>query len=86
MAGEFDGITSLAAAVEADLGIAIVAETSALVREGRARVCALRLAPEPAAITIAAGVVGKHTSPPHVLAFIEEMKRHAAGGADPPVG
>lgn len=86
IAGEFDGITSLAAAVEADLGIAIVAETSALVREGRARLRALRLAPEPAAIMIAAGVVGRHTPPPHVLAFIDEMKRHAADGADASVG
>lgn len=78
MVSEFDGIASLAAAVEAGLGLAIIAETSRLVREHDARVHSLGLHPAPAPILIAAGVVGRHTPPPHVLAFIEELKQHAA--------
>jgi DNA-binding transcriptional LysR family regulator len=75
VAGEFDGITSLAAAVEANLGIAIIAETSRLVRDHDQRVVALPLSPAPAPIAIAAGVIARYAPPPHVLAFIEEMKR-----------
>ncbi len=74
--GAFDGITSLAAAVEANLGIAIIAETSRLVRDQDRRVVALPLLPEPAAIIIAAGVIERYSPPPHVLAFIAEMKRY----------
>jgi DNA-binding transcriptional LysR family regulator len=78
VAGEFDGITSLAAAVEANLGIAVIAETSRLVRDASFRVRSLALFPGPAPIPVAAGVAGRHSPPPHVLAFIEELKRHAA--------
>lgn len=74
VAGEFDGIASLAAAVEANLGCAIIAETSRLVRDGDERVLSRPLDPQPEPITIAAGVVARHAPPPHVLAFIEEMK------------
>lgn len=73
VAGEFDGITSLAAAVEANLGIAIIAETSRLVRDGDRRVRAVAMVPEPAPIMIAAGVVARHEPPPHVQAFIREL-------------
>ena len=80
VAGEFDGIASLAAAVEANLGSAIVAETSRLVRDGDPRIVSLRMEPQPEPITVAAGVPARHASPDHVLAFIEEMKLFGAGG------
>lgn len=76
VAGEFDGIASMAAAVEANLGCAIIAETSRLVRDGDGRVLSRSMEPQPEPITIAAGVVTRHPPPPHVLAFIEEMKLH----------
>jgi DNA-binding transcriptional LysR family regulator len=76
VAGEFDGITSLAAAVEANLGSAIVADTSRLVRDADVRIVTLPMKPQPEPITVAAGVPARHTPPPHVLAFIEEMKLH----------
>lgn len=74
VACEFDGITSLAAAVEANLGVAIVAESTRLVREGAKDVVVLDIRPQPEAIRVSAGVLARHTAPPHVLAFIEELK------------
>lgn len=71
---EFDGITSLAAAVEANLGVAIVAESTQLVRDGSRAIAVLELEPRPDVIRVSAGVLGRHTAPPHVLAFIEELK------------
>ena len=73
VAGEFDGIASLSAAVEANLGCAIIAESSRLVRDDDKRVLTRPIMPQPEAIIIAAGVVARD-APPHVLAFIEEMK------------
>jgi len=77
VAGEFDGIASLAAAVEANLGCAIIAESSSLVRDGSERVVSLPMDPQPEPIIVAAGVVARHPAPAHVLAFIEEMKLQA---------
>ena len=74
IAGEFDGVSSLAAAVEANLGCAIIAETSRLVRDDDKRVLTRTIHPPPAPIVISAGVLARDTPPPHVLAFIEEMK------------
>lgn len=74
VACEFDGITSLAAAVEANLGVAIVAESTRLVRDGSRDITVLELESQPDAIRVSAGVLARHTPPPHVLAFIEEMK------------
>ena len=84
VAGEFDGIASLTAAVEANLGCAIIAATSRLVRDDDSRVLSRALSPQPEPLVIAAGVAASHTPPSHVLAFIEEMKLHGdpvrAGG------
>jgi DNA-binding transcriptional LysR family regulator len=80
VAGEFDGVASLAAAVEANLGVAIVAETSRLVRDEDPRVVSLPMAPEPEPITVAAGVPARHAAPDHVLAFIEELRLHGEVG------
>jgi DNA-binding transcriptional LysR family regulator len=81
VAGEFDGIASLTAAVEANLGIAMIAETSRLIHSADRRVLALSVVPAPAPIVIAAGVVARYSPPPHVLAFIGEMK--IVAGATP---
>lgn len=77
VAGEFDGIASLAAAVEANLGCAIIAASSGMARDGGGRVVSLPMDPQPQPIIVAAGVVARHPVPAHVLAFIEEMKLHA---------
>jgi DNA-binding transcriptional LysR family regulator len=74
VAGEFDGIASLAAAVEANLGCAIVAETTRLGQNGSDRVLIRPIQPQPEPILVAAGVAARYTPPSHVLAFIEEMK------------
>lgn len=81
VAGEFDGIASLAAAVEANLGSAIVAETSRLVRDDDPRVVSLAMEQPPEPIAVAAGVSSRHAAPPHVLAFIEEMKLHGSASS-----
>jgi LysR family transcriptional regulator, benzoate and cis,cis-muconate-responsive activator of ben and cat genes len=74
IACEFDGITSLAAAVEADLGLALVAESTRLVRDGARDTVVLDISPQPELIRVSAGVMARYTPPPHVLAFIEELK------------
>lgn len=74
VACEFDGVTSLAAAVEADLGVAIVAESTRLVRDGSRSLAVLGISPQPEPIRVSVGVLARHTPPPHVLAFIEELK------------
>jgi DNA-binding transcriptional LysR family regulator len=78
LAGELDGITSLLAAVEANLGCAIIADTSRLPREDDPRMVTRPISPPPEPITVAAGVNARHPAPPHVLSFIEEMKLHVS--------
>jgi DNA-binding transcriptional LysR family regulator len=73
IAGEFDGIASLAAAVEANLGCAIIAETTRLTGDGSGRVVTRPLDPQPQAIVVAAGVAARRDPPDHVRAFIGEM-------------
>jgi len=74
VAGEFDGIASLTAAVEANLGCAVIAETSRLMREDNPCMVTRPIHPQPEPLTIAAGVATRNAPPPHVLAFIEEIK------------
>ena len=74
VACEFDGITSLAAAVEANLGVAVVAESTRIFRDGGRDVAVLEMDPQPDAIRVSVGVLARHSPPPHVLAFIEELK------------
>lgn len=76
VAGEFDGISSLAAAVEANLGCAVVAESSRFPHVGDRRVLTIPMRPQPEPVLIAAGVLSRDV-PPHVLAFIEELKIQA---------
>jgi DNA-binding transcriptional LysR family regulator len=72
IAGEFDGITSLAAAIEANLGVAILADTTR-VDPGRMVTRPMDVQPEP--IPVAAGIPAGHPSGPHILEFIEELKQ-----------
>jgi DNA-binding transcriptional LysR family regulator len=73
VAGEFDGIASLAAAVEANLGCAIIAQTTRLTGDGGGRIITRALEPQPQVIVVAAGVAARHAPPDHVQAFIGEM-------------
>lgn len=75
--GEFDGVSSLTAALEGNLGIALLATTSMIDRGQRQRLVTRPLAVEPARIEVAAGIPGDAQTPPQVLAFIEELKQAA---------
>lgn len=74
VACEFDGITSLTAAVEANLGVALVAESTQMIRGEPRKVRALDLDPQPDPLRVSVGVQGRYTPPPHVRAFVEELK------------
>ena len=73
VAGEFDGVSSLMAALEGNLGIALLAAGSSL----GGRVTARPLAVSPPRIAVAAGVSSASPPTAQVLAFIEELKRAA---------
>ncbi len=77
VAGEFDGVSSLTAALEGNLGIALLATSSPIDRGQRQRLVTRPLAEEPSPIEVAAGI-STDTSAPQVLAFIEELKQAAA--------
>ncbi len=77
IAGESDGVTSLLAAIEANLGCAIVAESGRLIRDGDPRLLTLPMEPQPEKIVVAAGIHARNPPPAHVRAFIEEMKMHS---------
>ncbi|WP_193210443.1 LysR family transcriptional regulator [Luteolibacter marinus] len=73
VAGEFDGVTSLGAAVQAGLGIALMAAGSHL-----DRMAVVRLEPEPEPVCVAAGLpAGKETSPVTGV-FVGELRGAAA--------
>ncbi len=78
IAGEFDGISSLTAALEGNLGIALLSTGSGIERGHRQRLVTRPLAVEPQPIEVAAGVSAEANTSAQVLAFIEEL-RHAAG-------
>lgn len=77
--GEFDGIESLLAGLEAGLGSALLSETINLTRNGRGNLVSIPLENEPSKITVAAGVLADQPCRPSVLAFIEELKLAASG-------
>lgn len=81
IAGEVDGATSLEAAVEAGMGVALIGETpGAAVAAGNGRLVSRVLTEEPERIVVAAGVAAGRECPPKLLAFVEELKRAAAEG------
>lgn len=77
IAGEFDGISSLAAALEGGLGIALLAESSGIDRGPRGRVVARSIAEEPTPIAVAAGISATHEASPQLQTFIEELRKSA---------
>lgn len=72
--GEFDAVSSLMMAVEAGIGVAMVAEAGASLPHG---VKLLRLDPDPPGVCISAGWLREPSPPCRVL--IEELKRCAQG-------
>ena len=76
IAGEFDGITSLGSAVEANMGVALVAEGSRVGDAARVELLDLDPAPEP--ICVAIGRCGEREANPAVEVFIAEVARVAA--------
>lgn len=78
VAGEFDGVSSLTAALEGNLGIALLAKSSLMNHGQKQRLISRPLAEEPRPIEVAAGVSAETPTSAQVLAFIEELK-HAAG-------
>jgi DNA-binding transcriptional LysR family regulator len=77
IAGEFDGRESLSSAVEAGMGIALVAQVGRKGSQVRERSLLKPLAEEPARTVVAAGTATDRGCPGRVLAFIEELKRAA---------
>ncbi|MGL4399433.1 MAG: LysR family transcriptional regulator [Luteolibacter sp.] len=78
VAGEFDGVSSLTAALEGNLGIALLAESSPIDLHRRQRLISRPLAVEPDRIEVAAGVSAEVTTSVQLLEFIEELKLAAA--------
>lgn len=74
VAGEFDGIISLTAAIEGNLGIALLSESSHPDPSGRGRLASRPLASAPARIEVAAGLPADHEVAAPVLAFVEELR------------
>jgi DNA-binding transcriptional LysR family regulator len=77
--GEFDGISSLLAALEAGMGVALLSDSIPINRGTREPLVGIPLSTEPGKIVVAAGVAADQPCRPSVLAFIEELKRAAKG-------
>lgn len=75
VAGEYDGVSSLMAAVEAGLGLALVAERSDQLAPPGVVLRPVR--PEPAPVPIAIGLAASNADP-RTAVFIEELRRAAA--------
>ncbi len=77
VAGEFDGVSSLTAALEGGMGIALLSESSGVDRSQRGRLITRQLIDEPEPIKVAAGIPDAEISSPQVMTFIEELGRAA---------
>jgi LysR family transcriptional regulator, benzoate and cis,cis-muconate-responsive activator of ben and cat genes len=77
VAGEFDGVSSLTAALEGGLGIALLAESSGIDRGQRGRLVAKFLSEEPEPIAVAAGISASDEASPQLQTFIEELRKAA---------
>jgi len=75
IAGEYDGVNSLLAAVESGLGVALVPSNTACLKPARVRLKTISAAPKPVCITAGHRARGAVEKPLSV--FIEEL-RHAA--------
>lgn len=78
IAGEYDGVASLSAAIEGNLGIAMLAETSAVDGVNRGRLVALPMEQSPEPIQVSAGISSLRDPSPMLLAFVEELRLAAA--------
>lgn len=78
IAGEYDGANSLASAIEAGLGVALVVERMAC---SFPRLSLKPLKPEPEPVCIAAGVSAARRSDMILQVFVEELKRAAKESA-----
>jgi DNA-binding transcriptional LysR family regulator len=78
IAGEYDGANSLASAIEAGLGVALVVERMAC---SFPRLSLKPLKPEPEPVCIAAGVAAARRSDVILQVFVEELKRAAKESA-----
>lgn len=78
IAGEFDGINSLLAALAGNLGIAFLSESTEIERCYQQTLVSRPIQDQPARIDVAAGYLDQGKARPQVLAFIEELKRAAA--------
>ena len=75
IAGEYDGVNSLMAAVESGLGIAIVTTSTASLVPERVRLKSLSVAPKP--LSIAAGHRAHRSAEKPLAVFIEELRQAA---------
>jgi LysR family transcriptional regulator, benzoate and cis,cis-muconate-responsive activator of ben and cat genes len=75
IAGEYDGVNSLMAAVESGLGIAIVTTSTAWLVPKRVRLKSLSVAPNP--LSIAAGHRAHRSTEKPLAVFIEELRQAA---------
>jgi DNA-binding transcriptional LysR family regulator len=74
VAGEFDGVSSLTAALEGNLGIALLAESSPIDNGRNQRLISRPLTPAPPRIEVAAGISAEGNTSAQLLEFIEELK------------
>jgi len=75
IAGEYDGVNSLLAAVESGLGVALVAMRTARLVPERVRLKALSSAPEPLCIAVGRRANGADDKP--LAVFVEELRKAA---------
>lgn len=73
VAGEFDGVSSLTAALEGNLGIALLAESSPIDQGRKSRLISRPLALEPQRIEVAAGLSSESQTSSQLLEFVEEL-------------
>jgi DNA-binding transcriptional LysR family regulator len=74
VAGEFDGVSSLTAALESHLGIALLAESSPIDNGRNKRLISRPLAVAPPRIEVAAGISAEGNTSAQLLGFIDELK------------
>ncbi|MBT8044417.1 MAG: substrate-binding domain-containing protein [Verrucomicrobiae bacterium] len=77
VAGEFDGIGSLRLGLEANLGIALVAQGAQM----GSKIALKPMVPEPAPISVAVGYAASRPLDPWTEAFVSELEM--ASGGDP---
>lgn len=77
IAGEFDGVVSLVSAVEAGMGISLVAESTRVEKGSGARIVMKSLAEQPGTSVVSVGRRMTGEIPARVLAFVEELKAAA---------